>query len=327
MSRGRHRVAPVRRPVARPVVAVAVAATMLSGPALLAMVPPAPDTAPTVAAPSTAGLAEALQLSAVAARDEAQASRGQVRSTPPTVEAEPSVAPSAEPSAEPSAPASAEPEPEPSETPEPAAPPEVVGQLWATSDVNVRAEASADSERVGYLTALDQVDVTGTTEDGWTQVVLEDAVGWVNDAYLSDSEPEPEPAADPDPEAGAATAAGTSDEPCAINPGIESGLTGNARAVYRAVCAAYGGSVSGFGGLRPGDGGDHGSGRAVDVMVSGEAGWEISRFLQDRAGELGITYLIYEQKIWMAGSGSWEQMEDRGGATANHYDHVHVSVG
>jgi hypothetical protein len=38
--------------------------------------------------------------------------------------------------------------------------------------------------------------------------------------------------------------------------------------------------------------------------------------------------VIYEQKVWMAGdsAGAWERMEDRGGATANHYDHVHVSV-
>ena len=98
--------------------------------------------------------------------------------------------------------------------------------------------------------------------------------------------------------------------------------------MYRAVCAAYGGSVSSFGGLRPGDDGDHGSGRAVDIMVSGEPGWEIARFLQANAGELGISYLIYEQRYWPAGSpaGAWEWMADRGGATANHYDHVHVSV-
>jgi hypothetical protein len=86
--------------------------------------------------------------------------------------------------------------------------------------------------------------------------------------------------------------------------------------------------ASSYGGYRPGDGGDHGSGHALDIMVSGEAGWEIARYLQAHAGELGITYLIYEQQMWMAGdaAGSWEYMSDRGSPTANHFDHVHVST-
>lgn len=306
-----------RRPLARPVVGVAVAVTMLGGPLLLATVP-GPAQVATVPSPGAQAEAEAFLLSAARARDEAQASRGQVRAeASPSVEAEPSPVPT------PSAP---EPEvsvePTPTPEPTPAEPPAVVGQQWATRDVNVRVGPSADTDRVGYLEALDQVDVTGTTDDGWTQVVLDGRAGWVNGSYLSETEPEPEP------EPPAEAASGTSDAPCSIDPGIEPNLSSNARAVYRAVCAAYGGSVSGFGGYRPGDGGDHGSGHAVDIMVSGEAGWEISRFLQARAGELGISYLIYEQQYWPAGSpaGAWEYMEDRGGATANHYDHVHVSV-
>jgi hypothetical protein len=98
--------------------------------------------------------------------------------------------------------------------------------------------------------------------------------------------------------------------------------------VYRAVCAAFGGSVSSFGGYRAGDGGDHGSGRAVDIMVSGQPGRDIARYVQAHARELGVTYVIYEQKIWLAGNptSQWKFMEDRGSRTANHYDHVHVSV-
>ncbi len=301
---------------------------MLAGPLLLAAAPDrqvAPDlaTAPQVAQAIQAAQVEAFLLSAAEARDEAQASRG-ARETP-------SPTPSAEPSVEAPTPAPSAPEPEVTAEPTPTEPPAVVGTMWVTTDVNVRTGPTADTERVGYLAALDEVDVTGTTEDGWTQVVLDETAGWVNSSYLSDSEPEPEPADEPTDEvaSGSAGASGTSDASCSINPGIEPNLSGNARAVYRAVCAEFGGSVSSFGGYRPGDGGDHGSGRAVDIMVSGEAGWEISRYLQDRAGELGITYLIYEQQYWPAGSsaGAWEYMEDRGSATANHYDHVHVSVG
>ena len=38
--------------------------------------------------------------------------------------------------------------------------------------------------------------------------------------------------------------------------------------------------------------------------------------------------LIYRQSIWNAAypDRGWRAMEDRGSSTANHYDHVHVSV-
>jgi hypothetical protein len=38
--------------------------------------------------------------------------------------------------------------------------------------------------------------------------------------------------------------------------------------------------------------------------------------------------VIYRQQIWLVGNptSQWDAMEDRGSRTANHYDHVHVSV-
>jgi len=197
--------------------------------------------------------------------------------------------------------------------------PAVVGQLWATTDVNIRSGPSAGHHRIGSLEALTRAAITGVTESGWTQVVTEGRTGWVRSTYLSKSKPKPQPKA---------ASAGVSDAPCSISPGLESHLTSNARSVYRAVCAAFGGSVSGFGGYRAGDSGDHGSGRAVDIMVSGEPGWDIARYVQAHARELGVTYVIYQQQIWLAGNptSQWKGMEDRGSKTANHFDHVHVSV-
>jgi uncharacterized protein YraI len=208
-------------------------------------------------------------------------------------------------------PADAAPEPEPV--------PAVVGQLWATTDVNIRSGPSAGHDRVGSLEAVTRADVTGVTRSGWTQVVTEGRTGWVRSAYLSKSKPNPQPKS-PSP--------GVSNASCSISSSIESHLTSNARSVYRAVCAAYGGSVSSFGGYRAGDSGDHGSGRAVDIMVSGEPGRVIARYVQAHARELGVTYVIYQQQIWLAGNptSQWKTMEDRGSRTANHYDHVHVSV-
>ncbi|MGF1646248.1 MAG: SH3 domain-containing protein [Kineosporiaceae bacterium] len=327
MPKGRHAAEPVRRPLPRlphlprfprPVVlaGTGVAAATVGGTVLAftlgvgqfpggggGTVQPVATGAATTNSATNSGADTGSLVAAFEARELGQVSRARTRTAAPT--------PVPATSAEPSAPA------EPAPAPEPPPVPAVVGQLWATTDVNVRSGPSSNTERIGSLAAITQVDVTGATENGWSQVVIDGRAGWVNSSYLSESKPEPEP-----------EAAGVSDASCDINPEIESGITANARAVYRAVCAAFGDSVSAFGGYRPGGGSDHGSGRAVDAMVSGEPGWEIARYVQANAAAFGVTYVIYEQRIWQAGNptSAWEWMEDRGDATANHYDHVHVSV-
>lgn len=115
---------------------------------------------------------------------------------------------------------------------------------------------------------------------------------------------------------------------CPSGSSVESGLVQNAIEVHRAVCANFP-SITVYGGLRPGDTGSyHSTGQAVDIMVSGELGWSVAQFLMDNREALGVHQLIYSQKIWTverSGEG-WRWMEDRGSTTANHYDHVHVSV-
>lgn len=104
------------------------------------------------------------------------------------------------------------------------------------------------------------------------------------------------------------------------------GVGANATAVHRAVCAAFP-SITNYGGYRPG-GGNHAAGRAVDIMVRGSLGWQVAKYVRANAGRLGATEVIYSRKIWTtqrAGEG-WRSMSDRGSATANHYDHVHVST-
>ncbi len=80
---------------------------------------------------------------------------------------------------------------------------------------------------------------------------------------------------------------------------------------------------------------DHLTGHAVDIMIpnsttaSGKAlGDEIAAYLKANYSTFNIHYLIWQQKIWniQRDSEGWRSMEDRGSATANHYDHVHVSV-
>jgi hypothetical protein len=105
---------------------------------------------------------------------------------------------------------------------------------------------------------------------------------------------------------------------------VERGLSPQAIAVLNAVREEFP-ELDSFGGVRAGDPGDHGSGHAVDIMTSTSEGNAVADHLRGRAGELGITYLIWQQRRWSPGD-SWVPMEDRGSPTANHMDHVHVSV-
>jgi hypothetical protein len=70
---------------------------------------------------------------------------------------------------------------------------------------------------------------------------------------------------------------------------------------------------------------DHPLGRAVDFMVDRATGDALAACALNNRAALGVTYVIWRQRINF-GSG-WQMMEDRGGVTANHFDHVHVSFG
>jgi hypothetical protein len=98
------------------------------------------------------------------------------------------------------------------------------------------------------------------------------------------------------------------------------------------------GPFSAIGCFRPGSDGEHPLGRACDFMLSTggvmpaassiQLGYDIAAWAQANASRLGIMYIIYRQRIWdiRSGSSAWVPMEDRGSITANHYDHVHISV-
>ncbi|WP_433798530.1 hypothetical protein [Actinomycetospora sp. CA-084318] len=70
-----------------------------------------------------------------------------------------------------------------------------------------------------------------------------------------------------------------------------------------------------------GNASDHPGGYALDFMTTdGDA---IAECVMSNKDALGVSYAIWDQRI-NTGSG-WKGMEDRGGATANHEDHVHIS--
>ncbi|WP_283137406.1 coiled-coil domain-containing protein [Rhizohabitans arisaemae] len=93
----------------------------------------------------------------------------------------------------------------------------------------------------------------------------------------------------------------------------------------------------GYGCLRPGDSGEHGVGRACDFMLSSGGrvpnaadnarGDAIAQYYIENGQRLGIMYIIWRQRYYDIRTGTgWKMMSNRGGNTANHIDHVHVSV-
>lgn len=109
------------------------------------------------------------------------------------------------------------------------------------------------------------------------------------------------------------------------------GLQPQAAAFAADVANTYG--VTDIGTVRQGDSSDHGSGLAVDFMVpqGSELGDQVAQYAASNVEANDISYVIWEQQFYAptdnvyGPANTWNQMPDRGDATANHYDHVHVS--
>jgi hypothetical protein len=228
---------------------------------------------------------------------------------------------------------------------------------WVTTDLNLWSGPGEDHRLLTVLPEGVAVRRTQFSNGPWAQVARENRVAWVRASYLADEKPAPEPPAATRPTPGGGGGAGTgggagggtagggeadgstgsaggstgsvSGAACPDGSSVESGLTTSAVALYRAVCAAFP-AVSSWGGLRPGDDGYHGTGQALDVMVGTDAslGQAVADYVQANASTLGVSEIIWAQQIWTVdlASQGWRPMEDRGSVTANHYDHVHVSV-
>ena len=185
-------------------------------------------------------------------------------------------------------------------------------RLWTTEVLNLWDGPSEKSEKMGEIGALRQVTVTGRQQAGRTQVVIDGQSRWVSSDYLSQDKPKPEPEG---PSLGGVCSNGSS---------IDAGRA-SLYEIHDAVCANWP-QITSYGTWR--SDGEHGQGRAIDIMVTGETGWDIAEFLRANYAALDIEYIIYSQQMWSverSGEG-WRGMSDRGSVTANHYDHVHVTV-
>jgi len=154
--------------------------------------------------------------------------------------------------------------------------------------------------------------------------VVADEVGVSGVKAVAKPKPKPKPKAASGGSGSSSSAAGSRSYSTSITGRCGSiGLTSNAARLCSAVQSAYG--LSSIGGYRP-NAGEHSTGQAVDFMISGRGqGDAIAAFVQSHAGQFNVEYVIWRQRYWVPGAG-WDPMSDRGSATANHYDHVHVTV-
>ncbi len=190
--------------------------------------------------------------------------------------------------------------------------------LWTVETLNLWDSPGEKAEKMGEIGALKQVSVTGRRQAGRAQVVIDGQSRWVSADYLSADKPKPEP--EPKAEAAGPGLGGS----CSNGSSIDAGRA-SLYEIHDVVCANWP-EITSYGTWR-GDG-EHGQGRAVDIMTSGETGWAVANFLRANYAALGIEYIIYSQQMWSverSGEG-WRGMSDRGSVTANHYDHVHVTV-
>ena len=177
----------------------------------------------------------------------------------------------------------------------------IEGLRYAVTPVEIHADAKTSSAVLAEVVSGDEVDITGKTNGKWAEIIHKGVPRWVEASSLATEMP-----------------LGT--EPCPY--GSEKGLQPDTVKVLRAVCAKFP-SITSYGGIA--GRGEHATGHSLDIMVSSDLGNEIAAFLQENRAELGVEYLIWEQRMLSSPGGSWVAMENRGGTTANHYDHVHVN--
>ena len=116
----------------------------------------------------------------------------------------------------------------------------------------------------------------------------------------------------------------------AANPANQ-GLQPKAAEYKEEVADKFG--VTSFSLYRPGSNDDHGKGLAVDFVVNDntELGDQIANYATSDMESNDINYVIWKQRFYAnydsyyGPANTWNLMPDRGGDTANHYDHVHVS--
>ena len=185
---------------------------------------------------------------------------------------------------------------------------------WTTANLNLRTGNATFWPAVAVVPKGEKLSVLESS-NGWARVKTSVGEGWVSASYLSTA-----PVGQ--------SAIGT--------------MQPDTLAVIEAVKARYGVHVSSFGGIRAGSTG-HSSGKATDIMIkdyknpsSIRKGDEIVDFLIRNQKELGISYVIWQDKIWLGNYLGWQEYSASGkygnqftgnwNDTTKHLDHIHAET-
>ena len=205
--------------------------------------------------------------------------------------------------------------------------PDVTDHKFRTAALNLWPAPREKGKPLKVLPSGGKVAVTGVRKSGFAQILYSGQVRWVNQDYLADKKPvEHSSDGSSGSTSGSPSTAGVSTAPCPDGSGTESGLTPSAVTLFRAVCNAFP-ALSTYGGYSAH--GEHASGQAIDFMVSDSGlGQAVADWARAHAAELNLYDVIWQQHIWTPerSSEGWRSMPDRGSPTANHFDHVHISV-
>jgi uncharacterized protein YgiM (DUF1202 family) len=191
--------------------------------------------------------------------------------------------------------------------------PKITGTRYATVSLDIRSTYADKYRRITEVPRGTKLGITGVLKNGRMQVIFDKTVRWVTAKYLSKSAKGPVPSS---------------------WQAVERGLKPNAIKVHRAMRSKFP-RITSYGGRRPSVIPDHEQGRALDCMIpnyrsaSGKAlGAEAAAWARANARSLGINYVIWNQRIWniQRDSEGWRYMADRGSDSANHKNHLHITV-
>lgn len=191
---------------------------------------------------------------------------------------------------------------------------------YATTTLILRSSSADNFEDLGEAPTGSQFSVLGKTENGRAQVIYQGRTCWVTAKYLSDTAPG----------SGGNTGGGSGGGSVTVT-----GLAGLRPSTVNILekSKVRWPQVTDYIGVRPDPLPDHPSGRALDIMVPNyrsnvALGDSIANWAKSNASAFNIDYIIWNQHIWsVARSGEgWRPMAGRGSDTANHKDHVHITV-
>lgn len=202
--------------------------------------------------------------------------------------------------------------------------PKITGTRYATTALMIRTTSSAKFTNLGDVATGTKLSITGKVINGRMQIVYGGAVRYVTAQYLSSSKPSSD------------SAGGTGGTPSnSINGSGLTNLQPHSKALLSAIRVQFP-QFTTFYGVRPDSIPDHPSGRALDSILPGSyrsassraSGKALANWAAANARALHIEYIIWDQHIWNVNRSSegWRYMADRGGDTANHKDHVHITI-